>query len=202
MHGKIFDRYPGLFHFEFGGNQSAADGPPPFDFHLVPLHLKAMAEGSLRRRLASRILARAAKELVEQTEDGDVILGGDMNAPLASGDLSALADSAFTPMGAEDEQAGGFTYLKSPKSPIDNIFLSANLTRTLGVPEYFIVAKDRSVDAFVRNISDHRPVLLRISLADTTRAETTATDSELDAFIDRMARERPDRRPVKSRRGR
>jgi N-acetylmuramoyl-L-alanine amidase len=52
--GKIFNRYPGLFRFSVEGRGSLA----PFDFFLVPLHLKAMAEGSKRRRLASLLLAR------------------------------------------------------------------------------------------------------------------------------------------------
>lgn len=197
-HGKIFNRYPGLFHFEFDG----PEGEAPFDFYLVPLHLKAMAEGSLRRRLASRILARATKLLIEDSGDGDVILGGDLNAPLASGDLDALTDGNFTAMGAQDEQAGGFTYLKSPRSPIDNIFLSKNLTKTLGTTDYFIVAKDHTVDAFVKHISDHRPVLVRLSLADKDRIEETATDRDLDALINRMIGERRDKGYAKSRRAR
>jgi hypothetical protein len=104
VHGRIFDRYPGLFRFEL-----TRDGAP-FDFHLVPLHLKAMAEGSLRRRLASRILVRAVRSLVETSGDADVILGGDVNAALASGDLDALRELDFTPMSAEDEAAGAFSY--------------------------------------------------------------------------------------------
>jgi hypothetical protein len=184
VQGKVFDRYPGLFRFSLG------DGDTAFDFHLVPLHLKAMGEGSLRRRLASRILARATAALIEQSGDADVILGGDVNAPLASGDLDALSESNFIAMGAEDEQAGGFTYLKSPKSMIDNIFLSSNLTRTVGDVDYFIVAKERTVDDFVKRVSDHRPVLLRISLVQTTRGERAAdADMDLDSLIASMAAE-------------
>ncbi len=188
VHGKIFNRYPGLFRFSLGGDRAGpGDAPAPFDFHLVPLHLKAMAEGSLRRRLASRILTRATAALIEESGDADVILGGDVNAPLASGDLDALRDADFTPMGAEDEQAGGFTYLKSPRSMIDNIFLSSNLTRTTGAVDYFVVAKERTVDDFVRRISDHRPVLLRISLVERAScARAAAVDADLDALIDRM----------------
>lgn len=196
VHGKVFNRYPGLFRFEFG----RPNGLPAFDFHLVPLHLKAMAEGSLRRRLASRILARATKQLIQESGDEDIILGGDLNTPLASGDLDALKDGDFIPMGAEDEEAGGFTYLKSPNSPIDNIFLSTNLTKTIGTTDYFIVAKDHSVDSFVKHISDHRPVLVRLSFPDEARSQFTATDDELDAMIDQLAEERPDKRSVRLRR--
>lgn len=188
VHGKVFDRYPGLFRLEAGDQRHGS--APAFDFYLVPLHLKAMAEGSLRRRLASRILVRATRALMEETGEADIILGGDMNAPLASGDFDALSDGHFTPMGAEDEQAGGFTYLKSPRSLIDNIFLSPNLTRTVGSTDYFIVAKERNVDDFVRRVSDHRPALLRISLADRAVARAATTPStDVDELIEQMLRE-------------
>jgi N-acetylmuramoyl-L-alanine amidase/endonuclease/exonuclease/phosphatase family metal-dependent hydrolase len=186
VHGKIFDRYPGLFRFEL------ATRGPRFDFHLVPLHLKAMDEGSLRRRLASRILVRAVNALIEKSGDADVILGGDVNAPLASKDFAALQDANFTPMSAADEQAGAITYIKSPRSLIDNIFLSPNLTATAGSTDYFIVAKERSVDDYVKRISDHRPVLVRISLAEERRRTTVAaSETDVDSYIDKLlARER------------
>jgi endonuclease/exonuclease/phosphatase family metal-dependent hydrolase len=204
VHGKIFDRYPGLFRFSLGGDAAQrGKARTPFDFHLVPLHLKAMAEGSLRRRLASRILTRAVKELIEETGDADVVLGGDVNAPLASGDFDALRESDFTPMSAEDEAAGGFTYLKSPRSLIDSIFLSPNLTKTAGALDYFIVAKERTVDEFVKKVSDHRPVLLRISLLDAGTAATVADeDVDLDQLIDRLAAEQGRARPARPSRSR
>lgn len=193
VHGRIFDRYPGLFRFETRSDRrGGGDAEPGFDFHLVPLHLKAMAEGSLRRRLASRILARASKALIEETGDTDLILGGDMNAPLASGDLDALRDD-FVAMAAEDEQNGGFTYLKSPKSLIDNIFLSSNLTRTVDSDDFFIVAKERTIDEFVKRVSDHRPALLRISLGLRTREAAVAdTPTDLDEIIDSLLGDRPE----------
>jgi N-acetylmuramoyl-L-alanine amidase/endonuclease/exonuclease/phosphatase family metal-dependent hydrolase len=181
VHGKIFDRYPGLFWFELAGRG------PRLDFHLVPLHLKAMEEGSLRRRLASRILVRAVRALVASSGDADVILGGDVNAPLASKDFDALRDANFTPMSAVDEQAGAITYIKSPKSLIDNIFLSANLAATAGSSDYFIVAKERSVDDYVKRISDHRPILIRISLAQgQSRASAAMGEADIDSLIDEL----------------
>lgn len=193
VHGKIFNRYPGLFRFSLGGSGAAAGGRAPFDFHLVPLHLKAMAEGSLRRRLASRILARAVEALVEDSGDADVILGGDVNAPLASGDFDALRASDFVVMGAQDEAEGGFTYLKSPRSLIDNIFLSSNLVETVGAADYFIVAKERTVDQFVQKVSDHRPVLIRVSLAGREEAARAAVGNvDLDQLIDRLVAEQAD----------
>lgn len=56
------------------------------------------------------------------------------------------------------------TYLKSPLSLIDHIFISPNLARTYGAKDFIIVAADAQTPAFVEKISDHRPVLMRISL--------------------------------------
>lgn len=179
VQGRIFDRYPGLFRFELASRLAR------FDFHLVPLHLKAMAEGSLRRRLASRILARAVEALIAESGDADVILGGDVNASLASGDFDALLrDGGLTALAAADEAAGGFSYIKGPRSLIDNIFLSPNLSRIAGPDDFFVVAKDRSMDDYVGRISDHRPILVRFSLAEQgTPAPASATPGDLDALI-------------------
>jgi hypothetical protein len=178
VHGKIFDRYPGLFHFTTKGRT------PAYSFFAVPLHLKAMAEGSLRRRLASRIMARAVKELAEENSD-DVILGGDMNAPLASGDFDAIEQAGFEVLGAQDEREGAFSYIKNPKSAIDNIFLSPNMRQTVGKADYFIVARDRQMPNYT-DISDHRPIAVRLSLGQTAVEKRSVDTAELDKAIDVM----------------
>ncbi len=190
--GKIFNRYPGLFKFKILGRPADAE----FDFNLVPLHLKAMAEGSKRRRLASLLLARAIREMSESGTETDWIVGGDVNDDLASGDFKDLTDSGFEPMSAEDEAAGAFTYLKSPKSLIDNIFLSPDVRRTGGA-NYFIVAKEKSLDKFVKQVSDHRPIVLRISLADSGAADQS--DDELKKIVERIAKPRRRPKPVRNR---
>ncbi|MGI6855244.1 trypsin-like peptidase domain-containing protein [Mesorhizobium sp. 1B3] len=184
LHGKIFDRYPGLFRFSTAGDM------PEYSFYVVPLHLKAMDEGSLRRRLASRILARAIEDLSQET-GLDVILGGDMNAPLASEDFKAIEDAGFAILGAQDEREGAFTYLKGPQSAIDNVFLSPGMKQTVGSVDYFIVAKDRSMSDFIDNISDHRPIAMRLSLSKRDRPVTTEV-GDIDAIIDKLlASEKP-----------
>lgn len=183
VEGKIFNRYPGLFQFKVKGTE--------FDFNLVPLHLKAMAEGSKRRRLASLLLARAIQRMSESDAESDWIVGGDVNDDLASGDFKDLTDSGFEPMAAEDEAAGAFTYLKSPKSLIDNIFLSPDIKRTTGGANFFIVAKEKSLDKFVKQVSDHRPILLRLSLADN--ASAGRSDDEVKRLVDQITTTR--RRP-------
>jgi hypothetical protein len=178
VHGKIFDRYPGLFRFSTAGDM------PEYSFFVVPLHLKAMDEGSLRRRLASRILARAVEDLSQGT-GLDVILGGDMNAPLASDDFKVIEDAGFAVLGAQDEREGAFTYLKGPLSAIDNVFLSPGMKQTVGSVDYFIVAKDRSMSDFIDNVSDHRPIAMRLSLSKRHRPAIREI-GDIDAIIDQL----------------
>lgn len=174
VHGKVFDRFPGLFRFKMKGRTQA-----PFDFFLVPLHLKAMEEGSLRRQMASRILAAAVRKMIEAGADPDWLLLGDVNAELATGDFTALTDTRMVPLGAEDETAGAFSYLKSPRSLIDQIFLSPNLAKLYGAQDYFVVARERKDLDYVKRVSDHRPVLVRLSLSDTPRGSVAALPAGL-----------------------
>ncbi len=161
VEGKIFPRRPGLFRF----TATQEGGAPPFDFYLVPLHLKAMDEGSKRRRMAAAILGAAVKKMIgEHGKDADWVIGGDFNAALASQDFAALLKDDMVALSAEDEGAGAFSYLKRPKSLIDHIFLSANLAQTYGADDYFIIAAEKTVPKYVKQLSDHRPVLVRLSL--------------------------------------
>lgn len=165
VEGKVFDRYPALYRFSAMNRDQSQQ---PFDFYLVPLHLKAMAEGSKRRRMAARIMAAAVKAMKERfgAKEQDWVIGGDFNAELATGDFNAMIQSGLVPLSARDEQGGAMSYLKSPKSLIDHIFLSADLASTHDEGEYFIVAADKTIPAYVAEVSDHRPVLVRLSLHD------------------------------------
>lgn len=162
VHGKIFNRYPGLFRFSFAATNK------PFDFFLVPLHLKAKGEGSLRRRLASKVLSHAVEQMIDKHgSDEDWVLLGDLNAPLASNDFDNLTDAGFTPLSATDEDAGAITYLKAPYySLIDNIFLSSNMSKHVDADDFFIIARDKVIGGFVDDTSDHRPIAMRLSLRD------------------------------------
>jgi DNA/RNA endonuclease G (NUC1)/V8-like Glu-specific endopeptidase len=159
IHGKVFDRYPALFRVK----AKRPDGEP-FEFYLVPLHLKAMDEGSLRRQMASKVLAAAVKKKIELGGLSDFIIGGDYNAELVTQDFADLVAGGMVPLSAEDEEGGAFSYIKSPKSLIDHIFLSPNLAERYGARDYFIVAVDKTFPKYVRDVSDHRPVLVRLSL--------------------------------------
>lgn len=158
IHGKIFDRYPGLFHL-------SAQANPEFGFYIVPLHLKAMDEGSLRRQLASRVLGAAVKKMIGDGADGDWILGGDVNAELGSGDFEALTSSGLTAVSAQDERDGAISYIEGPKSLIDHIFLSQNLASRFGTQHFSIVAAEKEIPNYAASISDHRPVMIRLHIA-------------------------------------
>lgn len=179
VEGRIFNRYPGLFQF-------STRRPCPFSFFVIPVHLKAMAEGSKRRRLASRLLARAIRLMTDKYgKNNDWVLGGDFNAELATNDFSELLRTDLTPLSAADEQAGSFSYIKSPNSLIDHIFLSPNLLRRTDGDDYFIVAKDKTVDNYAGKLSDHRPVLVRLSLnsASVHSERTTNVDTEIERLL-------------------
>jgi endonuclease/exonuclease/phosphatase family metal-dependent hydrolase len=157
IHGKIFDRYPGLFHFQSRAN-------PEFDFYVVPLHLKAMDEGSLRRQLASRVLGAAVRRMIANGADADWVLGGDLNAELDSGDFDALAASGLTTVSFQDAADGAISYLERPRSLIDHIYLSANLSARFGADQFSIVAADQEIPNYTKTISDHRPVMMRLHI--------------------------------------
>jgi DNA/RNA endonuclease G (NUC1) len=129
-----------------------------------------MSEGWKRRRMASKILAVAIDRRIKEGSDGDWILGGDFNAPLASEDFRALISADMAPLSAQDEAGGAFSYIKRSKSLIDHIFLSPNLAQNYGAEDFFIVAADRSFPSYLKKISDHRPVLVRLSLNGRQKA--------------------------------
>lgn len=117
--------------------------------------------------MASQILAHAVQHMVDQHHaDADWIIGGDFNAELESGDFGALTKARFVPLSAQDEAEGALTYLKSPRSLIDHVFLSPNMSRLYGPQDFFILAKEKSQVDYLKRFSDHRPVLLRLSAAD------------------------------------
>lgn len=193
--GKVFDRYPALYYFRtanrsnnVGGNGGNSN-KEEFNFYLVPLHLKAKSEGSKRRRMAAQILGAAVRKMKElgESKDEDWVLGGDFNASLASQDFQALTGDGFVPVNAEDEKGGAFSYVKGPKSLIDHIYLSPNLSRTYGADDFFIVAADKEFPDYIKNISDHRPVLVRFSLKNASaEASAAAPKPEIASLIEAL----------------
>ena len=154
--GFIFNRYPERFYVKTANSEK-------LDFYLVPLHLKAMPEGSKRRRMASEILSGAVSY---SDKNGGLtqnwLLGGDMNATLSSNDFSFLEDAGMIALSAEDSEDGAITYIGRPKSLIDHIYLSPNLHNSTD-SAFFIVARDKDIPRFTKEVSDHRPILVRLS---------------------------------------
>lgn len=174
VEGKLFNRYPGLFRFEALNRDGGA-----FDFNLVPLHLKARSEGAKRRRMASNALARAVQIAVaEDPSERDWIIGGDLNAELSTGQFQGLTDAGFTALSAADEEDGAFTYLKNPfRTLIDSIFVSPGVMPKVEADDFLIVAADREYADFVNRVSDHRPVMVRLSLSDGTEVAQKSRSS-------------------------
>ncbi len=172
--GRIFDRYPALF--KVAVTSKAVGNNEPFNFLLVPLHLKAMAEGSKRRQFACRILAEAMKYCIDNHGfDTDWILGGDLNATMASGDLQELTNGGLIAMSATDAAQQAFSYLKRPyRSLIDHIYLSPNLTDRTDEDDFMILARERDTtrdgnpNSNYLNISDHRPIMIRLNIGSGT----------------------------------
>ena len=193
VEGKIFPRRPGLFHF----SAVTPPGAAPFDFYLVPLHLKAMDEGSKRRRMAAAIMGAAVQKMITTYEkDADWVLGGDFNAQLASQDFASLFKHDMVALSAQDEGEGAFSYLKRPKSLIDHIFLSPNLAQTYGAGDFFIVAAEKTLPKYLKRLSDHRPVLVRLGLKTQAPADAEAGEElppELASLLARI-----DRHPAES----
>lgn len=181
VHGKVFDRYPALYEVATKLSGHSAK------FNLVPLHLKAKGEGNVRRQMASRLLSAAIAELAnEKGFDKDWILGGDYNATLSSGDFDALLDAGLQPLSASDASENQITYIKSPfKSLIDHIFVSKNLVPD--ADDFIIVALDRSIDRFL-DVSDHRPILMRLSASGGIIPDSNNTSQLSDDEIARLSR--------------
>ncbi|MGE5442675.1 MAG: trypsin-like peptidase domain-containing protein [Bacteroidota bacterium] len=165
VHGRIFERYPGLFRCRSTNRQPDADS---FAFLLVPLQLPPARERSARTRMAAKILA-AAVQRMQTAGESDWIVGGDYAAEQATQEFRGILRSSLVTLSAGEEgdsSIGAISYLKSPNSLIDNIFLSRNLGRTFGADDFFIVAADRAIPDYIRRLSQRSPLMVRISLAD------------------------------------
>lgn len=188
-HGKVFNRYPGLFKFRAVGTK--------FDFFAVPLHLKAMDEGALRREMASKILAAAVARMVKKGADDDWVLLGDLNAEIASSNFAPLGKHGLVALSAEDEGNQAFTYLKNPhKSMIDHVYISPTLAKRYGPSDFFVVAADKQYPDYVKEISDHRPIVTRLALGKAEAVVPSDLSKGLADALNDLFPEAPARHPA------
>lgn len=156
--GKVFERYPGLFRFKAVGTE--------FEFYTLPLHLKGKTEAAARQAMASRILAASVLKMRREGRDSDWLLLGDLDAKIAAANFAPLARHGLVPLSAEDEAGQSITYLKDGlKSMIDHVYVSPNLKPPAGSEGFVIAAADKTYPDYLREISDHRPIATRLSLA-------------------------------------
>jgi Trypsin-like peptidase domain len=161
--GRVFDRYPGLFNVRAANRSGSAD---PFEFWVVPLQLRPTRERSMRTRMAAKILMAAVRRTNATGVPHDWLFGGDYAADIATLEFGALTPDGLATLSAAESEGGAMTYLKSPTSLIDNIFLSPNLSLTFGADDFFITA-ERGIPEYLRRLSQRSPMLVRLSLADT-----------------------------------
>jgi hypothetical protein len=133
----------------------------------------------LRRGFASRILAAAVARMVEKGVDSDWLLLGDLNAELAATNFAPLSKHGLLPLSAEDERNQSVTFLKAPqRSRVDHLYISPNLVPH-GAGGVFVPAADKTFPEYLREISDHRPVVTRLSLAKAAPAPEAALPDSL-----------------------
>lgn len=174
----FFDRYPGLYRFK------TLKPLLPYRFYAVPLYFKPMKRGQ-SRQIAARILALGIEDLTA-AEPLDVILGGGMIAPLAAKDFRLTETTGISVFGAIDEREGSFSYVRSPKSPIESVFLPPSMRRAVKSPDFFVISRDRVMPNY-RDISSHDPIAVRLSFPfDETGqvVDAAALDAMVDALLD------------------
>lgn len=173
---RIFDSYPGLFRLR------TAEDMPDYECHVVLCNMDASGKQGGRLRLASRILARAMRDLAKETAT-DIIVCGNTLSFLAP-DLAWTEEDGYSVLNALNEQEGRFLLLKGADSGIDDIFLSPGMKQTEGAAAGVTATKNVDLSEFVKDISERSPIAMRISLARQASSLTGAGD--LDTLIDRL----------------
>lgn len=136
------------------------------EFMMIVVHLKAFgdAQSRERRRLAAGILAEIIED-IRMRLNLPVVLGGDFNEVLNTDVLSALTQTPdLFALTMDDALGGAMSYVgASHRSLIDHIIVSSDVRPgDVGGDDAAIVRLDRSVQDFVRDVSDHVPVIMRI----------------------------------------
>lgn len=149
-------------------------------FLMIVVHLKAFGdiESRERRRLAARVISVILNDLREN-EQLPVLLGGDFNNQLDDDILSDLNDAAdlFT-LTTDDHANGALSYVgQNHRSLIDHIYVSNDVVLgDISNDDAAIVRLDKSIAQFVRDISDHVPLVTRLIYHQTTPIDVPLRD--------------------------
>ncbi len=142
------------------------EGDGDTEFIMVVAHLKARFgfDNEERRRLAASIMAIITEKLREEYEL-PVILGGDLNELIDSGVLDDLTDSPdLFALTTDDDSNGAISYVgRRHRSLIDHIIVSKDAKLgQIRNDDNAIIRLDKSIRDFVRNYSDHAPIVMRL----------------------------------------
>lgn len=164
-------------------------GTEPLRFLFMVVHLKAFGDAvsQARRRLAAEILSEVIGDL-RTTEDLPIILGGDFNDTLTSGNLDALRDSPdlFTMTADDVTDPDAITYVgRSHRSLIDHIITSRDVVpRDIQGDDVAIVRLDKSISDFTQAVSDHVPIVFRMVYRDQELELSDSVETELSESND------------------
>ncbi len=161
------------------------------EFLMIVVHLKAFGDelSRERRRLSANILAAIIEDL-RSKEGIPVILGGDFNQELDGSVLSDLTDSPdlFT-LTADDAKGDVISYVGDRyRSLIDHIIVSTDAALgQISNDDAAIIRLDKSVSGFVRDVSDHVPLVMRLTYnkqAVVTDGATSSPDKKCSCSAD------------------
>lgn len=153
----------------------AASGGRSIDFTLIVLHLKALGDETSRSRReeAVRRLHAHVEAQVAAGADPDFVLAGDWNDllddPASVNVFQPFLDDTLDYRFLTLPFAGSsteFSYIAGFESLIDHILISRSIERDFPGPTARVLKVDQSVPGYISDVSDHRPVGVRIPVFD------------------------------------
>ncbi|WP_369412600.1 endonuclease [Pelosinus baikalensis] len=150
-------------------------------FLMIVVHLKAMRDkiSKQRRTAAAETLAVIIEDLKQDDKFKHlpIVLGGDLNDDAGSTSLTSVMNSpSVITLTTDDALAGHISYLKAPHSLIDHIIITKDM-KTGSIQndgqtdDAAIVRLDKTIADFVKNISDHAPLVLRVIYKDESQEQ-------------------------------
>jgi len=172
----VFPRYP--LHSTFTALSAPGSSQPPFDFHLVGVHLKSQRDSRRGHRSEEQRMA-AAQYLTEWLQNGtvdeDVIIAGDWNASPFQPEWEALrnleTDGQLRFANWNHDSEGSHLFQGKPGSRLDFIVVTSQVEGVEQLQDRSTVVSwnlllEQGVSDSLREqlrskVSDHLPVLTR-----------------------------------------